>query len=50
MPIEPLGKINETQIIHHQEGATSKQKKKETPQKKNQAKESEKSGRIDIKI
>ena len=50
MPIEPPGKINETQIIRHEEGATMQQKKKQTPQKKNQIKETEKSGMIDIKI
>jgi hypothetical protein len=50
MPIEPPGKINETQIIRREEGATMQQKKKQTPEKKNQIREPEKSGKIDIKI
>ena len=50
MPIEPPGKINETQIIRREEGATMQQKKKQMSQKKNQPKEPEKIGKIDIKI
>jgi hypothetical protein len=48
MPIEPPGKIGET-IVRREENATLKRKKKQA-KKEEPKQESEKSGKIDIKI
>ncbi len=51
MPIEPPGKINETQILRREEGTTMQQRKKKRETKKAaEKKEAEKSGKVDIKI
>ncbi len=51
MPIEPPRKINETQIIRREEGTTMQQRKKKGETKKTaEKKETEKTGKVDIKI
>ncbi len=51
MPIEPPRKINETQIIRREESTNMQQRKKKAEMKKGlEKKDTEKTGKIDIKI
>lgn len=50
MPVEPPRKISESQIIRREEGAFPQPRKKPAPPKKEQKKEPDKTGKVDIKV
>jgi hypothetical protein len=50
MPIEPSNKISQTPIIQREESASFQQRKKPKQPPKDESKNPEKTGKIDIKV